>query len=124
MNDPRVTPVGRVIRRYSLDELPQLFNVMLGDMALVGPRPHALGTNLDGRLLHEISPNYYMRYKVKPGITGLAQVNGWRGILDSDDKLNKRLAHDLHYIANWSLLLDLRILLRTALCFTDNGGAF
>src|ERR1044072_1390850 len=79
--DPRVTGVGRWLRRHSLDELPQLFNVMVGHMSLVGPRPHALGTNIDGRLLHEIVADYPLRYRVKPGITGWAQVNGWRGIL-------------------------------------------
>jgi lipopolysaccharide/colanic/teichoic acid biosynthesis glycosyltransferase len=124
LNDPRVTPLGQWLRRHSLDELPQLFNVMIGHMALVGPRPHALGTNLNGRLLHEISDNYYSRYRMRPGITGWAQVNGWRGILDTEEKLNERLAHDLYYISHWSFWLDCKILLRTFTCLFDNDHAF
>jgi lipopolysaccharide/colanic/teichoic acid biosynthesis glycosyltransferase len=123
-HDPRVTGFGRWLRRYSLDELPQLFNVVVGQMSLVGPRPHALGTNIDGRLLHEIAEDYPLRYSVKPGITGWAQVNGWRGILDTEEKVMQRVRHDLHYIENWSLLLDIRILLRTFTCLFDNERAF
>jgi lipopolysaccharide/colanic/teichoic acid biosynthesis glycosyltransferase len=123
-HDPRVTTVGRWLRRHSLDELPQLFNVIVGHMSLVGPRPHALGTNIDGRLLHEIADEYLSRYRVKPGITGWAQVNGWRGILDTEEKVRQRLRHDLYYIENWSLLFDLRILFRTLTCLFDNERAF
>lgn len=123
-HDPRVTPIGRWLRRHSLDELPQLFNVIVGHMSLVGPRPHALGTNIDGRLLHEIAEDYHLRYRVKPGITGWAQVNGWRGILDSEEKVRQRVVHDLYYIDNWSLLLDVKILLRTLMCLFDNERAF
>lgn len=123
-DDPRVTRVGRFLRKHSLDELPQLFNVVIGHMALVGPRPHALGTNLNGKLLYEISPDYLTRYQVRPGITGWAQVNGWRGILDSEAKLQKRLEYDLHYINHWSLWLDLKILLKTFTCFFDSERAF
>jgi Undecaprenyl-phosphate glucose phosphotransferase len=111
--DPRVTPVGRFLRRSSIDELPQLFNVMTGDMSLVGPRPHAASTRAGGRLFSDVVASYAARHKVKPGITGWAQVCGWRGETDTEDKLIKRLEHDLHYIENWSLLFDFYILFRT-----------
>lgn len=109
-NDPRVTRVGAVLRSTSLDELPQLFNVLRGDMSLVGPRPHATAHNdkyaplIDG---------YLARHRVRPGMTGWAQVNGWRGETDTLEKMRNRLEHDLFYIANWSLLLDLKVLLLT-----------
>jgi putative colanic acid biosynthesis UDP-glucose lipid carrier transferase len=110
--DPRVTRVGWILRRTSLDELPQLFNVMLGDMSLVGPRPHAVPHNhLFG---HQIE-DYFCRHRLKPGITGWAQVNALRGETQSIDKMRARVEHDLYYIDNWSLLLDLRILLRTVM---------
>ena len=111
--DPRVTRVGRILRRSSLDELPQLFNVLAGEMSLVGPRPHAPSTRAGGRLFSDVVASYAARHKVKPGITGWAQVCGWRGETDTEDKLVKRLEHDLHYIENWSLGFDLYILLRT-----------
>jgi Undecaprenyl-phosphate glucose phosphotransferase len=111
--DPRVTRVGRILRRTSLDELPQLFNVMSGDMSLVGPRPHAPSTRAGGRLFSDVVASYAARHKVKPGITGWAQVCGWRGETDTEDKLIKRLEHDLHYIENWSLGFDFYILFRT-----------
>jgi lipopolysaccharide/colanic/teichoic acid biosynthesis glycosyltransferase len=122
-NDPRNTRIGRLLRATSLDELPQIFNVWSGDMSLIGPRPHAPGTNVDGRLLPDITTDYMLRYRVKPGITGWAQVNGCRGILDSDAKLMQRLQHDFYYISHWSPLLDLRILLKTVICLF-NGRAF
>lgn len=112
--DPRVTRVGRVLRRLSLDELPQLFNVLRGEMSLVGPRPHAPGTRAGDRLFGEVVKTYAARHKVKPGMTGWAQVAGWRGETDTEEKLLKRLEHDLYYIENWSIGLDLYILLRTA----------
>ena len=112
-SDPRVTRVGRVLRRTSLDELPQLFNVMNGDMSLVGPRPHAASTRAGGRLFSDVVASYAARHKVKPGITGWAQVCGWRGETDTEEKLVKRLEHDLHYIENWSLRFDIYILFRT-----------
>lgn len=112
-DDPRVTRVGRILRRTSLDELPQLFNVMMGDMSLVGPRPHAPSTRAGGRLFSDVVQSYAARHKVKPGITGWAQVCGWRGETDTEEKLVKRFEHDLYYIENWSLWLDLYILLRT-----------
>jgi polysaccharide biosynthesis protein PslA len=118
-NDERITKVGGFLRKTSLDELPQLFNVLLGDMSLVGPRPHAPGTNVDGCLLPDIAENYLLRYSVKPGITGWAQVQGSRGILGTKEGLNLRLSFDFYYILNWSPMLDLRILLATLGCFFD-----
>lgn len=108
--DPRVTRVGRVLRKSSLDELPQLFNVLRGDMSLVGPRPHALSHN---EHYQSVLETYASRHKVKPGITGWAQVNGFRGETDTPDKMRKRVEHDLYYIENWSLWLDLKILFLT-----------
>jgi len=105
--DPRITPFGRFIRRTSLDELPQLFNVLGGSMSLVGPRPHAVAHNEQYRRLIR---GYMLRHKVKPGITGWAQVNGWRGETDTLEKMQKRIEHDLHYIENWDLFLDIKIL--------------
>jgi putative colanic acid biosynthesis UDP-glucose lipid carrier transferase len=106
-DDPRVTAVGRFLRRTSLDELPQLINVVRGDMSLVGPRPHAVAHN---QLYRRQIVEYMLRHKVKPGITGWAQVNGWRGETDTLRKMVYRVEHDLHYIRNWSLWLDLKIL--------------
>ncbi len=111
--DPRVTRVGRWLRRLSIDELPQLFNVLIGNMSLVGPRPHPLATRLQDRAFSEVVPEYEQRHCVKPGITGWAQVNGWRGEVVTAEHIRGRVAYDLYYIANWSLLLDLRILLMT-----------
>jgi exopolysaccharide biosynthesis polyprenyl glycosylphosphotransferase len=119
-NDPRVTRVGAFLRRHSLDELPQLFNVLFGSMSLVGPRPHGLGTTVGGQELERIVSNYYARHSIKPGITGWAQVSGWRGNLDTVEKAIQRVQHDLFYIENWSLLFDLRIIARTfAVVFWD-----
>jgi lipopolysaccharide/colanic/teichoic acid biosynthesis glycosyltransferase len=122
-NDPRRTRIGHLLRVTSADELPQIFNVLVGHMSLIGPRPHAPGTNVAGQLLPDIHSDYLLRYRVKPGITGWAQVMGSRGILDSEEKLLQRLEHDFYYIANWSPLLDLRILLKTVKCLFD-GQAF
>jgi len=123
-NDPRVTPVGRFLRRRSFDELPQLFNVLIGDMSLVGPRPHAVGMHLDGVPLPNVLDHYIFRYGMRPGMTGWAQVNGWRGIVDTHEKLEQRVAHDLYYIANWSLALDLRILAATFTCMLTDERAY
>jgi polysaccharide biosynthesis protein PslA len=121
--DKRVTPVGAWLRKTSLDELPQLLNVLKGEMSLVGPRPHALATTAGGLALEEAVPVYASRHRVKPGITGWAQVNGYRGALDSVDKIVHRVNHDLYYIENWSLALDLKILWRTArLVFADDNA--
>jgi len=115
-NDPRVTRVGRFIRKTSLDELPQLFNVVLkSNLSLVGPRPHAVQGKLQSRLFDEAVDGYFARHRVKPGITGWAQINGWRGEVDSEEKIQKRVEYDLYYIENWSVLFDLFILLKTPL---------
>lgn len=123
-DDPRVTRVGRIIRKASLDELPQLFNVVLkGNLSLVGPRPHAIHAKAEARLYDEAVDGYFARHRVKPGITGWAQINGWRGETDTHEKIQKRVEHDLYYIENWSLPLDLAILARTpfALFKTENA---
>ncbi|MEH4526345.1 undecaprenyl-phosphate glucose phosphotransferase [Klebsiella pneumoniae] len=109
-NDPRVTRVGRFLRRTSLDELPQFFNVLCGQMSIVGPTPHAIIHNEQYRLLIQ---GYMLRHKVKPGITGWAQVNGWRGETDTLDKMERRVEFDLEYIREWSVWLDLKIVLLT-----------
>lgn len=109
-NDPRVTKFGAFIRRTSLDELPQFINVLQGRMSIVGPRPHAVAHNEEYR---QIVDKYMLRHKVKPGITGLAQVNGYRGETDTLDKMEKRVEYDLRYIQNWSLTLDIKVILLT-----------
>lgn len=122
-NDARVTRVGRFIRRTSLDELPQFINVVLGSMSLVGPRPHAISTKAAGVLFEEAVETYVARHRVKPGITGWAQINGYRGETDTLIKIQKRVEYDLEYIENWSLWFDLYILARTlpALIFTKEA---
>jgi Undecaprenyl-phosphate glucose phosphotransferase len=122
--DKRVTPVGAWLRRTSLDELPQLLNVLRGDMSLVGPRPHALATTAGGLALEEAVPVYSSRHRVKPGITGWAQVNGYRGALDTVDKIVHRVNHDLYYIENWSLGLDIKILWQTVRVVFADDNAF
>ena len=111
--DPRVTPVGRIIRKTSIDELPQFFNALRGDLSLVGPRPHAVMAQSSNKLYGEVVDGYFARHRVKPGVTGWAQINGWRGEIDHDDKIRKRTECDLYYIENWSILFDLKILLMT-----------
>lgn len=112
--DDRITRVGRFIRRTSIDELPQLINVLRGEMSLVGPRPHAPSTKAGDRVFSDVVSHYAARHKVKPGMTGWAQVLGWRGETDTEEKLLKRLECDLYYIENWSVFLDLYIMARTA----------
>ena len=125
-NDPRVTRVGRFIRRTSLDELPQLFNVVFkSNLSLVGPRPHAVQGKLQSRLFDEAVDGYFARHRVKPGITGWAQINGWRGEIDNEEKIQKRVEFDLYYIENWSVLFDLYILLKTPIALmTKNENAY
>jgi Undecaprenyl-phosphate glucose phosphotransferase len=125
-DDPRVTRVGRFIRKTSLDELPQLFNVVFkGNLSLVGPRPHAVQGKLQSRLFDEAVDGYFARHRVKPGITGWAQINGWRGEIDNEEKIQKRVAFDLYYIENWSVLLDLFILLKTPIALmTKSENAY
>jgi Undecaprenyl-phosphate glucose phosphotransferase len=125
-NDSRVTRVGRFIRKTSLDELPQLFNVVFtGNLSLVGPRPHAVQGKLQSRLFDEAVDGYFARHRVKPGITGWAQINGWRGEVDSEEKIQKRVEFDLYYIENWSVLFDLYILLKTPMALmTKNESAY
>ncbi|WP_122551824.1 undecaprenyl-phosphate glucose phosphotransferase [Pseudomonas viridiflava] len=118
--DARITRVGRFIRKTSLDELPQLFNVVAGSMSMVGPRPHATATKAAGILFEQAVKEYTSRHRVKPGITGLAQINGYRGETDTVEKIEKRVEFDLEYIENWSVWFDLYILMRTvpAVLFT------
>ena len=112
-NDFRVTRLGRWLRMLSLDELPQLLNVLKGNMSLVGPRPHAPNTKAADQLFTDVVARYAVRHRVKPGITGWAQVNGWRGETKRVEQIENRVAHDLAYIENWSLWFDLRILMLT-----------
>jgi len=123
-DDPRVTRLGRFLRRTSLDELPQLFNVLRGDMSIVGPRPHAAATKAQGHLFDEIVDSYAARHRVKPGITGWAQVNGWRGETDTIDKIQKRVEHDLYYIDNWSVWLDFLIIAKTVMVLFRGEKAY
>lgn len=120
-NDPRVTPIGSFLRKTSLDELPQFINVLKGDMSIVGPRPHAVAHNEYYRTL---IPGYMLRHKMKPGITGWAQINGWRGETDTLYKMEKRIEFDLEYIRNWSLGLDLKIILITVFKGFVNKAAY
>ena len=119
-NDVRVTPFGALIRRLSLDELPQLFNVLVGNLSMVGPRPHAIAVNEQYR---KLIPGYMLRHKIKPGLTGWAQINGYRGG-DDLESMQKRIDFDLDYLRNWSLLLDVSIVLRTASIVWKDKQAF
>ena len=120
-DDQRVTRVGRFLRRTSMDELPQIFNVLQGKMSIVGPRPHAVAHNEQYRRL--IS-GYMIRHKVRPGITGWAQVNGLRGETDTVEKMRARIEYDIEYLSNWSLWLDIKIMLRTALIILRDDHAY
>ncbi len=123
-NDPRVTRVGRFIRKSSVDELPQLWNVLRGELSLVGPRPHPTKAKAAERLYDDVVDGYFARHRVKPGITGWAQINGWRGETDTAEKLQHRIEHDLYYIENWSLAFDFQILLRTPLALFKTKDAY
>ncbi len=120
-NDSRITPFGSFLRKTSLDELPQFINVLVGNMSIVGPRPHAVAHNEQYRSLIE---GYMLRHKVKPGITGLAQVKGWRGETDTLEKMQKRVEYDLEYIREWSIWLDIKIILLTIFKGFVNKSAY
>jgi exopolysaccharide biosynthesis polyprenyl glycosylphosphotransferase len=121
--DPRITRVGRFLRMTSSDELPQLINVLRGDMSLVGPRPHPLAASAAGMSYARAITEYPIRHRVKPGITGWAQVNGWRGETATIEQIRQRVEHDLYYIENWSLALDLEILGRTVFAVLSRANA-
>ncbi|HZP08501.1 undecaprenyl-phosphate glucose phosphotransferase [Methyloceanibacter sp.] len=123
-DDPRVTPVGRFLRKTSIDELPQLFNVLKGDLSLVGPRPHALKAKADDKLYSDVVDGYFARHRVKPGVTGWAQINGWRGETDTREKIQRRVEHDLYYIENWSVMFDLYICLMTPFALLKGENAY
>ncbi len=120
-NDPRITKVGKFLRKTSLDELPQFFNVILGTMSIVGPRPHPIDLDKEHK---DLIDNYMDRYKVKPGITGLAQISGWRGETDTLYKMEKRIECDLKYIANWNMVTDIKIIFQTVfkIIYDRNAG--
>jgi putative colanic acid biosynthesis UDP-glucose lipid carrier transferase len=120
-NDVRITPFGNFLRKTSLDELPQFINVLQGCMSVVGPRPHAVAHN---ELYRKKIQGYMLRHKVKPGITGLAQINGCRGETDTIDKMEARIHHDLEYIKKWSLWLDLKIVFLTTFKGFVNNQAY
>src|SRR5690242_9382009 len=123
--DPRVTRVGRFIRKTSLDELPQLFNVVFkGNLSLVGPRPHAVNAKAEARRYDEAVDGYFARHRVKPGLTGWAQINGWRGETDTHEKIQQRVEHDLYYIENWSVLFDFLIVARTPFALVKSENAY
>jgi Undecaprenyl-phosphate glucose phosphotransferase len=124
MNDARLTRVGKFLRRASLDELPQFINVLRGEMSIVGPRPHATQTRAGDKLLEEVVAEYGVRHKVKPGITGWAQINGWRGTIDSIEKLRNRVEFDIYYLENWSLMFDLKIIALTPFKGLIGRGAY
>jgi Undecaprenyl-phosphate glucose phosphotransferase len=123
-HDPRVTRVGAFIRRTSLDELPQLINVVKGEMSLVGPRPHATGSRAERDLFENVVQDYFARHRMKPGVTGWAQINGWRGETDTREKLVQRVEHDLYYIDHWSVLLDLYIIAMTPFSLISGKNAY
>lgn len=123
-NDPRVTRVGRFLRKSSLDELPQIINVLRGDMSIVGPRPLPIGLTASGRRFEEVVDRYAARHRIKPGITGWAQVNGWRGETDTIEKIQRRVEYDLHYIDNWSIWFDMMIIFATIGTLLKNENAY
>jgi lipopolysaccharide/colanic/teichoic acid biosynthesis glycosyltransferase len=124
MNDPRITRIGAVLRRTNIDELPQLLNVLRGDMSVVGPRCHAIGMRAGGMLYEELVPEYHQRHAVRPGMTGLAQMRGLRGPTDRPAKARARIACDLYYVENFSFLLDMRIIAGTVVSEMTRGKGF
>jgi Undecaprenyl-phosphate glucose phosphotransferase len=123
-DDPRVTRIGKFLRKTSLDELPQFFNVLKGDLSLVGPRPHALKAKAEDKLYYDVVDGYFARHRVKPGVTGWAQINGWRGETDTAEKIQRRVEHDLYYIENWSVTFDLYICLMTPFALLRGDNAY
>ncbi len=123
-DDPRVTRVGRILRKTSLDELPQFFNVLKGELSLVGPRPHALKAKAEDKLYSDVVDGYFARHRVKPGVTGWAQISGWRGETDTEEKIQRRVEHDLYYIENWSVTFDLYICLMTPFALLKGENAY
>jgi lipopolysaccharide/colanic/teichoic acid biosynthesis glycosyltransferase len=123
-NDPRVTKMGAILRKTNIDELPQLINVLKGDMSLVGPRCHAIGMFAGGRLYEDLVPNYHKRHTVRPGITGLAQMRGLRGPTDRADKARARIASDIYYVDNFSVWLDIKIIFGTLWSELKGGKGF
>lgn len=122
--DSRVTKVGRFIRRASIDELPQFFNVLKGELSIVGPRPHAMAARTGDIVYDQVAEAYSARHKVKPGVTGWAQINGWRGEMNSPEKIKKRVEHDLYYIEHWSLWLDIKITFMTPWSLVTTKNAY
>jgi undecaprenyl-phosphate glucose phosphotransferase len=120
-DDPRITAIGSFLRTYSLDELPQFINVLQGRMSIVGPRPHAVAHN---EIYRKLISGYMLRHKVKPGITGWAQANGWRGETDTIEKMQHRVEHDLYYLRNWSIWIDIKIIFKTAIIGFSGKNAF
>jgi exopolysaccharide biosynthesis polyprenyl glycosylphosphotransferase len=120
-NDPRLTRIGGWLRRWNIDEIPQLFNVLTGDMSLVGPRPHALSHD---REYEQGISRYARRHNVRPGITGWAQIHGYRGETDTEEKMRKRVEYDLYHIDNWSLWLDFKIMVRTVVSRSAYRNAY
>lgn len=121
-DDDRVTRIGAFIRRTSIDELPQIINVLKGDMSIVGPRPHALGSRANNKFFWEVDSKYWQRHCLKPGLTGLAQVRGHRGATEQEKDLTDRLQSDLEYIAGWSLRRDISIVLRTVMVLKHDNA--
>ena len=119
--DERITKIGKILRKTSFDELPQLFNVLAGDMSIVGPRPHALGSTAEARLFWQIDPRYFHRHAMKPGMTGLAQVRGYRGATVRKTDLSSRLQSDLEYLARWTIWQDIKIIVSTFKVFTGSN---
>jgi lipopolysaccharide/colanic/teichoic acid biosynthesis glycosyltransferase len=122
--DSRMTAIGAVLRRTNIDELPQLFNVLLGEMSLVGPRCHAVNMRAAGRLYEELVPDYHQRHIMRPGITGLAQTRGWRGPTARPLQARARIACDIYYVRHFSLLLDVKILLQTLVIELRGGTGY
>jgi lipopolysaccharide/colanic/teichoic acid biosynthesis glycosyltransferase len=123
-DDPRITKIGAILRRTNIDELPQLLNVLKGDMSLVGPRCHAIGMLAGGMLYEDLVPGYHKRHSMRPGITGLAQMRGLRGPTDRGDKARARIASDIYYVNNFSVWLDIKIMIGTVVSEIRGGKGF